>query len=73
MTVTATRRRPSAISPLFEALFLSDRILVLSQRPARIMADITVPLGRPCSDESTTEPAFVDIKRRCLALLRESH
>ncbi|PMS36295.1 NitT/TauT family transport system ATP-binding protein [Trinickia symbiotica] len=55
-----------------EALFLGDRIVMLSQRPARIVADIAVPLPRPRCDESTTEAAFVDIKRRCLALLRES-
>ncbi len=55
-----------------EALFLGDRILMLSQRPARLVADITVPLARPRSDESTTEAGFVDIKRRCLAFLREA-
>ena len=55
-----------------EALFLGDRILMLSQRPARLVADIAVPLARPRSDESTTEAGFIDIKRRCLALLREA-
>lgn len=55
-----------------EALFLGDRIVMLSQRPARLVADIAVALARPRSDDSTTEPAFIDIKRRCLALLREA-
>ena len=55
-----------------EALFLGDRILMLSQRPARLVADIAVPLARPRTDESTTEPAFIDIKRQCLALLRDA-
>ncbi len=55
-----------------EALFLGDRILMLSPRPARIVADIRVPLARPRTDDSTIEPAFVDIKRRCLALLRDA-
>ena len=54
-----------------EALFLADRILVLSRRPARIVADIAVPLARPRDDESTIAAEFIDIKRRCLALLRE--
>jgi NitT/TauT family transport system ATP-binding protein len=54
-----------------EALFLADRILVLSRRPARIVADIVVPLARPRDDESTVAAEFIDIKRRCLALLRE--
>ena len=55
-----------------EALFLGDRILMLSQRPARLVADIAVPLARPRNDESTTEAGFVDTKRRLLALLREA-
>jgi NitT/TauT family transport system ATP-binding protein len=55
-----------------EALFLSDRILMLSKRPARIVADLAVPLPRPRRDETTVDPAFIDIKRQCLALLRES-
>ncbi len=55
-----------------EALFLGDRILMLSPRPARIVADAPVPLARPRTDDSTTERAFVDIKRRCLALLRNA-
>ncbi|RZF26239.1 ABC transporter ATP-binding protein [Paraburkholderia sp. UYCP14C] len=55
-----------------EALFLADRILMLSKRPARVVADIAVPLARPRSDDSTLDPAFVDIKRRCLSLLRDA-
>ncbi|MEK6292025.1 MAG: ATP-binding cassette domain-containing protein, partial [Paraburkholderia tropica] len=55
-----------------EALFLGDRILMLSQRPARLVADIAVPLARPRNDESTTEAGFVDTKRHLLALLREA-
>ncbi|MBN3725662.1 ABC transporter ATP-binding protein [Burkholderia sp. Ac-20379] len=55
-----------------EALFLGGRIVMLSARPARIVADLPVPLARPRSDDSTTDPVFVDLKRRCLALLREA-
>jgi NitT/TauT family transport system ATP-binding protein len=55
-----------------EALFLADRILVLSQRPARIVADLRVTLPRPRDDETTTDAQFVELKRRCLALLREA-
>lgn len=55
-----------------EALFLGDRIVMLSKRPGRIIADIAVPLPRPRDDDSTTDPAFIDIKRQCLALLREA-
>jgi NitT/TauT family transport system ATP-binding protein len=55
-----------------EALFLSDRIVMMSPRPARIVADIAVPLPRPRNDDSTTDPVFIDIKRRCLALLHDA-
>jgi NitT/TauT family transport system ATP-binding protein len=55
-----------------EALFLGDRVLVLSPRPARIVADIAIPLPRPRTDASTTDPAFVEIKRRCLDLLHDA-
>ncbi|MEX3637648.1 ABC transporter ATP-binding protein [Paraburkholderia sp. BR14320] len=55
-----------------EALFLADRILMLSKRPARVVADIPVPLARPRSDDTTLDPVFVDIKRQCLSLLRDA-
>lgn len=55
-----------------EALFLAGRIVMLSSRPARIVDDFAVPLARPRSDESTTDPAFIDIKRRCIRALHEA-
>jgi NitT/TauT family transport system ATP-binding protein len=55
-----------------EALFLADRVLVLSSRPAQIVADIAVPLARPREDESTVAAEFIEIKRRCLTLLRDA-
>ncbi|SEJ80852.1 ABC transporter ATP-binding protein [Paraburkholderia diazotrophica] len=55
-----------------EALFLADRILMLSKRPARVVADIAVPLPRPRSDDTTLDPTFIDIKRQCLSLLRDA-
>lgn len=54
-----------------EALFLGERVVMLSRQPARIIADIDIPFARPRTDESTLDAAFVELKRRCLALLRE--
>jgi len=55
-----------------EALFLGDRVVMLSRQPARIVADIDVPFERPRKEQSTLAPAFIDLKRRCLDLLRDA-
>jgi NitT/TauT family transport system ATP-binding protein len=52
-----------------EAVALSDRVLVTSHRPARIIADIVVDLARPRSDELDDDPRFVELCseiRHCL-------
>ncbi|MDN3919828.1 ABC transporter ATP-binding protein [Roseateles violae] len=54
-----------------EALFLADRVLVIGPRPGRIIEELRLDFARPRSSALLTEPAFVQRKRRCLALLRE--
>jgi NitT/TauT family transport system ATP-binding protein len=44
-----------------EAVHLSDRVLVCSPRPARIIADIDITLPRPRSVDVEDEPAFVEL------------
>ncbi|MDM9623011.1 nitrate/sulfonate/bicarbonate ABC transporter ATP-binding protein [Rhizobium sp. AC44/96] len=41
-----------------EALFLADRIIVMSGRPGRIIRDITVPFARPRLPSVMRDPAF---------------
>jgi NitT/TauT family transport system ATP-binding protein len=41
-----------------EAVLLSDRVLVFSPRPARVVADIAVPFARPRTRAVTREAAF---------------
>jgi len=53
-----------------EALFLGDRVLVMSASPGRIIADLAVPLARPRQAEIATEDAFIRLKRQCLEHIR---
>jgi NitT/TauT family transport system ATP-binding protein len=47
-----------------EAVLLADRILVLSRRPGRLLADIQVDLPRPRSQDDTYSDAFNALSRR---------
>ncbi|MBQ6509896.1 MAG: ABC transporter ATP-binding protein [Flexilinea sp.] len=46
-----------------EALLLSDRILIYSERPARILEEIPVPFARPRKPELRDDPAFLAMTR----------
>lgn len=53
-----------------EAVFLSDRVVVLSARPGRIIADIPIALDRPRNyGEMSETPAFQDSCRAVRAAL----
>jgi NitT/TauT family transport system ATP-binding protein len=53
-----------------EALFLADTVYVMSARPGRIQARITVPLARPRTIEDTTGETFNTMKREILKQIR---
>ena len=52
-----------------ESIFLSDRILVMSPRPGRFVADYQNPLPRPRGLDVLTEPTFVGLKSQIMHLL----
>jgi len=52
-----------------EAVFLSDRVVVLSPRPGRIVEDLTIGLGRPRDFHTMGTPAFGDISNHLRDLI----
>ncbi len=53
-----------------EAVFLADRVAVMSAAPGRIIADIPVALPRPRTLDTFTSSAFMHLKKQCLELIR---
>ncbi len=53
-----------------EAVMLSDRVVVLTPRPAAVAAAIEVPLPRPRRLDAFTDPAFVEVEAAVLHALR---
>ena len=53
-----------------EAIFLGDRLVILSPKPTRILDIIEIDLPRPRSIEILTDPQFVRIKQQALETMR---
>jgi NitT/TauT family transport system ATP-binding protein len=54
-----------------EALFLGDRVFVMTARPGRFREVVALTLPRPRTLEITTSEEFVGAKRRVLGMIRE--
>jgi ABC-type nitrate/sulfonate/bicarbonate transport system ATPase subunit len=52
-----------------EAIFLSDRILVLSSKPASVIHEVSVPFPRPRSKELLLSKECLELKRVLFTLL----
>ncbi len=57
---------------IFEAVTMSDRVIVLSGRPGRIRADIEIELPRPRTEEIERTRAFLDYAEYLRGLLKEA-
>jgi len=55
---------------LEEAVYLADRVLLLTRRPARVADDVAMALPRPRSDDTLSDADFVRIKGHCLEVFQ---
>ena len=55
---------------LEEAVYLADRILLLSRRPARIADDVHYDAARPRTDATLSEQDFIRVKAHCLEVFQ---
>jgi NitT/TauT family transport system ATP-binding protein len=64
-SLAATTRATVALvtHSINEAVFLSDRVILLSPRPGRIQSITDVPFARPRQVDLQTSPEFQDIVR----------
>jgi NitT/TauT family transport system ATP-binding protein len=54
-----------------EAIFLSDRVYVMTARPGRIKAEIEIPLPRPRTAEMMSSVVFTQVLHKLRNLIRE--
>jgi NitT/TauT family transport system ATP-binding protein len=56
---------------IHEAVYMTDRVIVLSRRPGRVLAEVKIELPRPRAERMLGEPAFVASVERIWSLIRE--
>jgi NitT/TauT family transport system ATP-binding protein len=58
---------------IYEAVFLSTRVLVMSSRPGHIIGDFPIPFGYPRQHDLRFEPEFAEVCGQVSAALRGAH
>ena len=53
-----------------EAVYLADRVIVLSRRPGRVLADIAIPIERPRTEATLSDPAFAEAAQHIWSLIK---
>jgi NitT/TauT family transport system ATP-binding protein len=56
-----------------EAVLLSDRVIVMSARPGRIVADVTIQLPRPRDADVRSSPAFREYETQLRGYIEGAH
>lgn len=56
-----------------EALFLSDKIIILSSNPAEIKKIVSVPFSRPRKEDLLLSYSFVDLKKEITKLINKNY
>lgn len=54
-----------------EAIYLGHRVVVMSQRPGKIVDDLTVPLPFPRTSEMRTSTVVADLRNRIWSMIKE--
>ncbi len=54
-----------------EAIYLSDRIYVLSQRPSKVIAEVPITIKKPRSIDISLSKEFISKKKQILDLLKQ--
>jgi NitT/TauT family transport system ATP-binding protein len=71
VVTTVLNQKPTAIAfishDIDEALYMSDELLLLSKRPARIIRRFSIPFNRPRHHELLTSYEFANIRREVVA------
>ncbi|ADO42943.1 ABC transporter ATP-binding protein [Ketogulonicigenium vulgare] len=57
---------------VFEATYMSSRVVVMAPRPGRVIADAPVPLPHPRSPDLRTDPVFTAVARDLSHALHET-
>jgi NitT/TauT family transport system ATP-binding protein len=56
-----------------EAVYLADRVLVMNRRPATVVADIAIPLGRPRDPSIVETKLFNELCGELRGMIEHSH
>jgi NitT/TauT family transport system ATP-binding protein len=56
---------------IHEAVYMADRVVVLSRRPGRVLAEVKIELERPRTERMMGDPAFVTAVERIWHLIRD--